>query len=221
MTDTDSKTALAAAQGNENKAREASEKAAQAVRVARAARDALIGDAAAGDGVKAQDVRAAEETTRAAEIDGEIAAKVHAAALRLRHEAEIACWHAEASDLDKKIEDAETARVEAGKAVDAAFVELKKAVDRFNATGMDLSNARAAAGHFNGSAEVRKSRNAVLAAAERDAAPVARKNYKAGEITEIEAMVYNRGAMAEFRGHVGSVAAREAATLRRPELIAG
>jgi hypothetical protein len=222
MTDTALQQALAAAQANENRARESAEKAAGAVRSAQAARDALIGDAAAGKPVKAENVRAAEEATRAAEIDAEIAARVHSTALRLRHEAEIVHWHDEAAALDAKIHDAETARVRAGAKVDAAFIELKKAVDEFNVTGTDLWNAIAAAGAFNGGANFRKSRNSVLAAAEPGAAPAGHGNYgnyRGVNLNPIEAMVYNYGAPADFRGHVGSVAAREAATFRRPDLI--
>jgi hypothetical protein len=207
------------AQDNETKAREASDKAAGAVRTARAARDALIGDAASGKPVNAADVRPAEEATRSAEIDAEIAARVASTALRLRHEAEIQNWHAEAAMLDERIQDGEAAVVAAGASVDAAFAELQRAVDFFNTAGINLWSAREAASHFNGNVEVRKSHNPVLAAGGPVTNPVARGSSKVWNFARVEAMVYNHGSIREFRGHQGLLAAREAASLRRPDLL--
>ena len=121
MTGSDSQTALNAAMANEARAKETSDKAAGAVRTAKAARDALIETAASGKAVKAEDVRAAEERTRAAEIDAEIAAQIHSTAITQREKAQVARWHDEAAALQAAIDAATDARMSAGAAVDEAM----------------------------------------------------------------------------------------------------
>jgi len=213
----DAKTALAAAVTNENAAQAASEKAGQAVRAAQAARDSLIGDAAAGKAVKAQDVRAAEEAARAAEIDAEIAARVHSTAITLREHAQIASWDSEAAELQSEALAAADARIAAATVVDEAFSALRRAIDGHKAAGARLRAAQIAASVFNSNRDVRRVNNAALRARiaiEGPNDPVVR-GFPTNAPYDLLAAVYV-GANAEARTYIDNVATFDSRHLGRP-----
>jgi hypothetical protein len=160
--DPDSIQKLAVAHTNEAAAHEASTKAAAAVRAALAARDALINDAGAGKPVQAQDVRAAEEAARAAEIDAEIAARVHSAALMLREKAQVVRWHDEAAEVQAAMDAAAHARTKAGADVDQAIGTVRGLLELHQAASNHLRATVFKATNFNRDREARRANNTAL-----------------------------------------------------------
>jgi len=169
----DTKSALTTAIENQRKAQESSNAAAAAVRVAQAARDGLIADAAAGKPVKAQDVREAEEKTRSAEIEAEIARNIHAKSVELRHEAQVAAWHDEARALKAAYDIAVTAREEAYAAVLEGKSKLQALVRVHNDAVSAVRDALDQARIFNGDRPAKRITNPILAANLQDAPYVA------------------------------------------------
>ena len=160
----DFKAALTKAVDNEMKASTAHDAAVTALRTAQAAKSALIASAASGAAVKREDVRAADEAGRSAEIDAALAEQVHAGATKLRHLAQIDAWHGEAADLRAAIDAAGASLIGTAKEVDRAIEALSAAVDRRNAKAGDYNLALQAAVIFNDGRERRQAMNPVLAA---------------------------------------------------------
>ncbi len=197
---TDTKSALATAQQNETNAREAFNSANAALCTAQGAREAMITDAAAGKPIPAQSIRQAEEATRRAEIDAEVAGRVLAAAFGLREKAQIDAWQDEAAELQGAIDSAIEARLAAGAAVDEQMAAVRNLLEKHKLAGNELRATLAAANLFNGQREARRATNAVLRAriaTEGFDDPVIRRLPKLLP-AELKAFLYPAGGWSEF-----------------------
>lgn len=201
-----SQTALAKAIENEASAKASFDSATAAIRTAQAARDALIADAASGKAVRAQDIRAAEERTRQAEIDSEIAAQIHSTAITLREKAQIARWHEEAAELQTAIDTATDARMSAGAAVDEAMNAVRALLEAHKDAGVRFWDSIIAAKHFNGNREARRKTNATMRtriAIEGPADPFVH-NVPKVQPAALGAFLYPAGGPGEFASSIAS-----------------
>jgi hypothetical protein len=136
----------------------------QTLTEAAAARDAVIDRAARGESVERQELHAAEEAVRRAEIDATHDAAVGRAAKARNERAQIVELQATTDKLVAEYDAAVTADVEAAKAADIALLAAREAAKRRGETFSAVCDAGDAMREHNGLVMALAATNAIMAA---------------------------------------------------------
>jgi hypothetical protein len=148
--------------------------ATERLSTAMAAKRDLMVAAATGKPVRADELRAAEESVRAAELDATLASEVAKFTIAERQRATITQFQDRAATLASLTADLARKHVEAARALDAAMVAARAAAEELDAARLALVGADAAAHQHNALLDAESRSNAVLNVQHRSAWPKAR-----------------------------------------------